>query len=493
VAYESIPKAWRARWHADLAEWIVRTIGERDEVAPILAHHLAAAAGPEAAELAWVDEPDRLHALRQDAVRWLRRAGELAMHRYELDDAAGMFRQAVDLEPERDVEVELWRLLGRAAALRYDGVGLWDAMERAVERCEDPRVLGELYAELALQTTDRPGMWTRFPDHDRVQGWIDRALELTEPGTHARCRAVIALCYWQQDRPAWALEEAEELSERLGDPALRIGALETRSFAEFAAGAYEAALDSALRAVDLERRHASDPDTGERLREEMASLFVMCGRLAEARELIEEHAEVSRKLFPHHRLHSVSLELELHEVLGEWEEIRAMVPRVRDAVRENAATPCVRGPRSLLVCAAASAAADDEERVELLEREARELHVAGFGWIVDAPLIRLALHRHDLAEARRLIAESDFPITRRQTWYFTAAVAAHFDALIALGDRERVDRDAAEFLGTNTVLTAFATRALGSVRDDQVLLAEAATSFERYGFEDQAAKTRARS
>jgi hypothetical protein len=149
----------------------------------------------------------------------------------------------------------------------------------------------------------------------------------------------------------------------------------------------------------------------------------------------------------------------------------------------------VRGPRSLLVCASAYAAAGDGAQVDDLEREARELQVEGFGWIMDAPLIRMALHRGDLAEVRRLIDASDFPITRRQTWYFTAAVAAHFDALVALGDLERAERDAREFLDTGTVLTAFATRALGSLRGDRALLAEAAESFERYGFDDQAADT----
>src|SRR3989475_9395522 len=42
VAYESVPKAKRARWHADFAEWVLRGIGARDDVAPILAHHFAA-------------------------------------------------------------------------------------------------------------------------------------------------------------------------------------------------------------------------------------------------------------------------------------------------------------------------------------------------------------------------------------------------------------------------------------------------------------------
>src|SRR5207302_11460846 len=46
VAYESLPKAKRARWHADVAGWIERRIGARDEVAPMLAHHYAAAVRP---------------------------------------------------------------------------------------------------------------------------------------------------------------------------------------------------------------------------------------------------------------------------------------------------------------------------------------------------------------------------------------------------------------------------------------------------------------
>src|SRR3989475_13281721 len=97
-----------------------------------------------------------------------------------------------------------WGSVGRAGALGYEAAGLWDAMQQAIDRCEDPPVLGELYAELAYQTTGRLGMWTRFPDRDLVQGWIDRALELGEPGTLARGWALIALCYWKQDRPKGA-------------------------------------------------------------------------------------------------------------------------------------------------------------------------------------------------------------------------------------------------------------------------------------------------
>src|SRR5207249_5391456 len=143
-------------------------------------------------------------------------AGERAMGRYELEDAAALFRQAIEIGPERLDEVELWRNLGRAAALRYDGMGLWDGMQRAIDRCEDPPVLGELYAELAFETSGRAGMWTRFPDRDLVQGWIDRARELAEPGSRARAEAGIALYYWKEPQPDWAVRECERLADRLG-------------------------------------------------------------------------------------------------------------------------------------------------------------------------------------------------------------------------------------------------------------------------------------
>jgi tetratricopeptide (TPR) repeat protein len=490
VAYESVPKAKRAGLHAAFAEWIERRIGDRDEIASLLAYHYSAAVNPADADLAWGAEPERLAELTAKAIGWLQRAGNLALSRYELLDAIALFGQALDLHPDRAEEVQLWRSIGRAAALRYDGVGLWDAMERAIDRCQEPSVLGELYAELAYETTGRAGMWTRFPDRDLVEGWIDRALELAEPGTRARAQALIAIGYWHDDRPARAVDEAQELTERLGDPGLMVDACEVRCFSEFAAGRYQNALLAAERAFDLERG-ISDPNTSTRLRESVAALFTMCGRLSESRRMIQDHDALCGRLFPHHRLHAVALEIEFLEVLGAWEEIRALVPRTRTAVQENLATPCVRAGRSLLVCSAACAVLGREPEAGSLEREADDLRMEGFGWILEAPRIRLALHRHDIATASRLVSAMTSSIPRRQIWYFPAAAATRLDALAALGDAERLEADAAEFLERDSVLAAFAMRALGTFRGDPLLMEKAASRFDDFGFEIQAANTRA--
>jgi hypothetical protein len=238
-------------------------------------------------------------------------------------------------------------------------------------------------------------------------------------------------------------------------------------------------------------RRSGQARLGTRMRESMAALFTMCGRLAEARRVIEVHDELSRRLFPHHRLHAVALEVEFLELLGEYKAIRAFIPRLRIAVQESLVTPCVRGPRSLLVCAAACASLGEYEEALSLEREADELRMEGFGWIIDLPRIRLALHRHDLATVNRLISTPTSFKWKRAAWYFPAAVATHLDALAALGDAGRLEADAAEFLETDSVLQAFAMRGLGIVQGDPVLMEEAASRFEDFGFESQAASTRA--
>jgi hypothetical protein len=112
VAYESIPKATRARWHAHFADWIVRKIGARDEVAPLLAHHYAASISAELSDMAWGQESARVDELREHAIRWLRRAGaELA---FETAGRPGMWTRF----PDRSL-VQRW--IDRALELTESG------------------------------------------------------------------------------------------------------------------------------------------------------------------------------------------------------------------------------------------------------------------------------------------------------------------------------------------------------------------------------------
>src|SRR5262249_56961845 len=80
------------------------------------------------------------------------------------------------MDPNPRQEAELWQNIGPAHAFTFDGPPFRDAMEKAIELGGDP---AELYTELALQAVRRSGMWVRRPDPALIDGWVERALELS--------------------------------------------------------------------------------------------------------------------------------------------------------------------------------------------------------------------------------------------------------------------------------------------------------------------------
>jgi len=202
VAYASLPKARRARLHAAFARWLERTGEGRDEYAPLLAHHYAEAVRPDDVDLAWAGEEGELGELRARGLAWLRRAAELAIGRFEIDDGLALLHRALDLEPDEAEQAVLWRDVGRANALKLDGEAFWTAMQQSLERCSDRAAAANTYSELALHTVTRGAMWKRRPDRELIEGWIERALELSEPDTPARARALIARTNFDPERSA---------------------------------------------------------------------------------------------------------------------------------------------------------------------------------------------------------------------------------------------------------------------------------------------------
>ena len=97
VAYASIPKARRGPAPCALADWLERRIAGKDEHASLLAYHYAEAVRPEDADLVWAGDEEEHARLRSTAVTWLRRAGELARGRYEIDEAVELLTRAVEL------------------------------------------------------------------------------------------------------------------------------------------------------------------------------------------------------------------------------------------------------------------------------------------------------------------------------------------------------------------------------------------------------------
>ena len=138
VAYAGLPKASRARLHAQFAAWLER-LGGGDTHALQLAHHYFEAVRPEDADLLWLGQVDEAERVQAKALAWLSRGAELAVARYAIDDALVLLHRAVSLGPGEAVQADLWRAIGRASVLKFDGEGFWTAMLRAADLSRDGR------------------------------------------------------------------------------------------------------------------------------------------------------------------------------------------------------------------------------------------------------------------------------------------------------------------------------------------------------------------
>jgi class 3 adenylate cyclase len=491
VAYDSLPKASRARLHAGFAAWLERVGEGRTEHASVLAHHYAEAVRPEDADLAWAGADEQLGRVRAAAVGWLRRAGELAMGRYEVEQALVVLHQALALEEDRMRQAELWHAIGHANALGYDGERFWTAMQNAIEISPDRRTSAEIYGELVFQTSIRSAMWKRKPDRDVVVGWIKLALELAEPGTRGRARALLARAEYHPLDGEAAATEASAIAERLDDPELRSYALEARGDLAFYAGRYREAAEWAGRRLEAVES-LSDPDNRADAHLSATFASIALGRIDDGRRLAEAHDDITAGLTPHHRTHAVGLRVIVEESAADWEAVRALTLRVEEAVAANLATPCVLDPRSLLVCALAHVHSGDDLRARRLEESAGALGIEGYGLSLLAPRIRLALVRGQRATVERLLAEEEpdpeGPASRVGSDFLP--VAARLDGLAALGDRRRLDEEAPRLAQPGTYLEPFALRALGVVRDDPGLIEQAAARFDAMRLAWHAADTR---
>ncbi|HEV8274318.1 MAG TPA: hypothetical protein VGQ26_01275 [Streptosporangiaceae bacterium] len=160
---------------------------------------------------------------------------------------------------------------------------------------------------------------------------------------------------------------------------------------------------------------------------------------------------------------------------GRWDEVQARAAEAERVVDANlaAATPCVMDVSILLDCATGSALAGKADEARRLESKAQGIGMEGDRWYqgwFEPPQIRLALARHELGKVPEFTPpEFDWE------W---EPVSTFLDALAALGDRERIEAEAPNWLQQGTFAEPFALRALGIARSDRALLQQALERFE---------------
>jgi class 3 adenylate cyclase len=481
VAYASLPKARRARLHAGFARWLERNGEGRDEDAPLLAHHYAEAVRPDDVDLAWAGDDAELDRMRGRALVWLRRAAELAIGRFEIDEGLALLHRALDLAPDEAERAALWREVGRANVFKLDGEAFWTAMLNSLEGTSDRATLADTYSQLAFQTATRAAMWKRRPDRELIAEWIDRALHLSEPDSLARTRALIARTNFDPETFGAAAQEADELADRLGDRELRSWALDARSTAAYARGEYDEAYAWARRRFDMVPT-LTDPDHVALIYVFGLPSCIATGRFDEARRISTAHDEVTSNLTPHHRMHAAMLLIHVDQTAGRWDAVRALTSRAESAVAANIATPCSSNVSSLLMCALSNVHLGNEPEARRLERTAEELGMEGYRF--DDLYIEMAIARRDTEEVeRRLRAWSPegFDVDELVAW---------LNALIALDRRAEIEEEAPALLKPRTYLEPFALRALGYARGDEQPIREAVERFEAMGLDWHATKTR---
>ena len=485
VAYAGIPKARRGRLHASFAEWLERNDRAKDEHAPLLAYHYSEAVRPEDADLVWAGSEHELVALSARAVFWLRRAGELARGRYEMDEAVELFTRAVHLCEDEYERAQLWREIGETHALRFDGEAMRSALLRTLEGPLDDAERADTYAFLAFQASIRSAMWSIRLNRHLIEEWVDRALELAADGSEAQVRALVARANIE---PAEASDDALErvgaLAEVLGDSQLRSHVFGARSAAAFERHRFHDAAAWSERRLEL-LAGVDDPDQLCEAYESGVPAALAVGRVGEARRLTGLHRDLSRRLSHHHQLHAVSLSLEISDGLGDWEALAAGSGDILDAVARNLATPCARNSRGLLLLAFSHLSLGDETRAIELEQEAGRIAGQGYETYLSGPRIRIALARGDRASAEALVA---LPLERSFVWG-PAVFATRLDVLVALGRHDWIEREAPSLLQQGTLLEPFALRALGAVRRDDELLTQADERFAELGLDWHAAQT----
>jgi hypothetical protein len=284
------------------------------------------------------------------------------------------------------------------------------------------------------------------------------------------------------------LEEQPELAERLGDVELRAHGLSAVQTAAWSVADYERAV------ATLEQNIGSlpeirDPDLRANIDFGGMSLLVGACRFHEARRAVVRLEETAQGLTVHHRVHGLGNRVRLESLLGRWDEVLQLAPRIRKAVEPNLATPCPLNVESFLFAAVAATYAGDETESRRLEQRADEIGMRGYGIYFDPPYIQLALARGDLEMLRRLV--DGFDAEGLEPWAYHNR-SARFDALVALGERERIEADAPEWIEQNSYASPFALRALGLVREDDALVEQAAQTFDAMGLAWHAQRTRER-
>ena len=339
VAYHSLPKARRARAHAEAGDWISQLAGERsDEFVELVAYHYQTAIAGEDADLAWLGEPAAHEAVRAKAYGSLLAAGNVARRQYALDRAVELHGQALAMAANDVERMDALEQIGRDHDLAFHGEVALDAYRSAIDLARGDPAQADRLARLARRSGSlaamRGGSFTTPPDHVEIDRLITEGLQVV---TDRRERAALLLACadmalrWSisgdpdpigiEGRVA-AAEEAKVIAAELDDPRLAFEAADTLGDLKDVMGDYPGAIQEVLEALPLLER-IDAPTAKAQALFEGAQTVLQSGDPARALELGEASGTLARHMSAHDQMHATSVIMTSADWLGDWDRVES--------------------------------------------------------------------------------------------------------------------------------------------------------------------------
>ncbi|HAF12036.1 MAG TPA: hypothetical protein DCK98_18450 [Chloroflexi bacterium] len=340
VAYQTLPRATRARLHAAAAHWIETSAEGREEtVAELIALHYREAAT--LATAANADDPDTI-ATRRNAVRWLVRAADAALASAANVEGSRHLRAAIDLAEPTEVAA-LYERLGDAYADAGQSIAGYRAALELTSDADPDRALRLIGGILGALTRSQGAVADR-PTEAELDVLRSRGAALLEVATDPRAKARFHSAegfhaFWiSLDRTATDAElaaserhatQALELARGLGDIAMQSAALDALS----AVAMMGPADWNAVREISRSRLSLGDGlELGEKMDtySMIAWASVSLGDLDEAvRASREGQSLVQPGQVPAWALHLVAWRTYALALRGDWDEALASGERAR--------------------------------------------------------------------------------------------------------------------------------------------------------------------
>ncbi|HEY8494151.1 MAG TPA: tetratricopeptide repeat protein, partial [Myxococcota bacterium] len=411
VAYSTLPKAVRARKHAEIGAFIERRAADRSEgVVGMVAEHLARAAS------IGIDarlEPDELHRIHDRAHRALEAAGDAAAALYSNNEALAHYETALTLDGEEcthpDVRARIAEKLGDVALRlgRIDrAVELWQECLDYHRGQEDLERVGDLHRKIGA------GLWHKG-DREGSVAHYQRGINMLKDGPPSlalvRLYEEAATLYMHTGQNMVAIytsEKALRLAERLGEAAAasRAHGIFGRVFGRI--GDLAQARSNLERSVELARE--SDPAEairallalGYHLETSEADYDAAAAAYGEALELAERIGDVPSQV----ELHGALAMLALHR--SRWPEVEAGAERSAELIEREGLTGKVCFP-AFLRGALAWRDGDLDDAARSLRRAATLAEDAGRSEVAFAALrwlVAVLGDRSDYADADQALA-----------------------------------------------------------------------------------------